>query len=71
MGVSTELKPVGESFDAPFVRVQETNPVVEYTGPDHTWNDQQDMRRLGKKQELRVRFLPRPVDQHEISDKLL
>jgi choline transport protein len=38
------------------VRVQETNPGVEYTGPDHTIMDQRDMQRLGKKQELRRNF---------------
>lgn len=37
-------------------RIQETNAAVEYTGPDHTYEDQRDMRRLGKKQELRRNF---------------
>lgn len=37
-------------------RVQETNADVEYTGPGHTHEDQRDMRRLGKKQELRRNF---------------
>lgn len=39
------------------VRVQETNAeTAEYTGADHTYEDQADMRRLGKKQELRRNF---------------
>lgn len=36
------------------VHVQETNAdTPEYRGADHTYEDQADMRRLGKKQELR------------------
>ena len=39
------------------VRVQETNAATpEYQGADHTYTDQADMRRLGKKQELRRNF---------------
>ena len=38
------------------VRVQETNADAEYSGPDYTYTDQQDMRRMGKKQELRRNF---------------
>lgn len=39
------------------VRVQETNAEApEYQGSDHTYEDQADMRRLGKKQELRRNF---------------
>ncbi|OQO04046.1 hypothetical protein B0A48_10689 [Cryoendolithus antarcticus] len=38
-------------------RLQETNArTPEYQGADHTYNDQTDMRRLGKKQELRRNF---------------
>ncbi|KAK6428183.1 hypothetical protein LTR95_015673, partial [Oleoguttula sp. CCFEE 5521] len=38
-------------------RLQETNArTPEYQGADHTHNDQTDMRRLGKKQELRRNF---------------
>lgn len=38
-------------------RVQETNAETpEYRGPDYTYEDQNDMRRLGKKQELRRNF---------------
>lgn len=42
--------------DGGHVRVQETAGGAEYTGPDHTYTDQQDMHRLGKKQELRRNF---------------
>lgn len=39
------------------VRVQETNAeTAEYAGADYTYEDQADMRRLGKKQELRRNF---------------
>ena len=38
-------------------RVQESNAnAPEYQGSDHTYEDQADMRRLGKKQELRRNF---------------
>ncbi|KAK6430812.1 hypothetical protein LTR95_013028 [Oleoguttula sp. CCFEE 5521] len=41
----------------PHFRLQETNArTPEYQGADHTYNDQTDMRRLGKKQELRRNF---------------
>ena len=36
--------------------MQETNADEEYTGSDYTHADQQDMRRMGKKQELRRNF---------------
>ena len=45
-----------KSGEGTHVRVQETNMDAEYTGPDYTYTDQQDMRRLGKKQELRRNF---------------
>lgn len=48
------LADMAKTPSSPMIRVQETNAGVEYTGPDHTWNDQRDMQRLGKKQELRV-----------------
>ncbi|KAK5125315.1 hypothetical protein LTR85_000424 [Meristemomyces frigidus] len=60
MGSSTqyELQDVLKSDErgSSHVRVQETNADPEYRGPDYTYNDQQDMHRLGKKQELRRNF---------------
>ena len=40
----------------PHVHLQETNADAEYSGADYTYTDQQDMRRMGKKQELRRNF---------------
>ncbi|KAI0470025.1 GABA permease-like protein [Xylariaceae sp. FL0804] len=37
-------------------RVPESNGGAEYVGTDYTYNDQRDMRRMGKKQELRRNF---------------
>ena len=38
------------------IRLQETNPDTGYHGSDFTYTDQQDMQRMGKKQELRRNF---------------
>ena len=53
--VEYELQDV-KSVDATAVRVQETNADEEYSGSDYTYLDQQDMHRMGKKQELRRNF---------------
>lgn len=53
--VDYELHDV-KSVGGTAVRVQETNADEEYKGSDYTYTDQQDMRRMGKKQELRRNF---------------
>ena len=50
-----ELHDVKSHTRADF-RVQETNADEEYKGSDYTHADQQDMHRMGKKQELRRNF---------------